>query len=35
MNTELRLNSKMILKKIFQTDEECIFYKNYGKCEKT
>ena len=35
MKLELRKKARNYLQKNFQVDEQCIFWKNLGKCEKT
>ena len=37
LNTTLKQNKtkKLLGEKLFQVDEKCSFWKNYGKCEKT
>ena len=34
MDTKLRKKSEIILRKTFQIDESCSFWKNYRKCER-
>ena len=34
-NTKLKKTKNNFEKRIFQADEECNFWKNFGKCEKT
>ena len=35
MKLELIKKARNYLEKIFQVDEQCIFRKKHGKCEKT
>ena len=35
MKLEVIKKARNYLEKIFQVDEQCIFWKNHGKCEKT
>ena len=35
MKIELREKARNYLENIFQVDEQYIFWKNHGKCEKT